>query len=249
MAMGASVFTAIDSIVHNRPFDPNNTSDTIYQLVINATGTETNISEKHNKIHKGERAEIRRNQIVQKAVRIFANKGYSNATISEVAKHAGLGDATLYEYFKNKEAILLDAGEIFLRNIVSDEDPHLKGFSHPEKRLRKLLWHYIWQLYLFEDFTCVLTLELFRNIRFYSSPGYKCLEAFFERVLEAVREGQLEGLFIEEVPVPTYLHMIVGTFDQFLLSQFLLNKAPLGLAELNTIVDSLVRAIRVRETS
>jgi hypothetical protein len=104
-------------------------------------------------------------------------------------------------------------------------------------------------LYTFEDFSRVLTLELFRNINFYSSAGYKYFETFFEKVSDAIRQGQQEGLFIKEVPVPTYLHMIMGTFDQFLLSQFLMNKAPLGLAELNTIVDFLVRAIKVRETS
>jgi hypothetical protein len=41
--------------------------------------------------------------------------------------------------------------------------------------------------------------------------------------------------------------MISGTFDQFLLSQYLLNRAPIGLAELNTIVDVLVKAIKVRD--
>lgn len=246
MGMGTSVFTAIDSIVHNRPYDPNDISDTIYQLVLNATGTETHIREKNNKIHRSERTEIRRNQIIENAVRVFANKGFSNATISEVAKQASLGDATLYEYFENKEAILLDAGEACLRNMASDEDVHLKGISNSEKGLRRLLWRYIWQLYLFEDFSRVLVLELFRNINFYSSPGYRYLSDFWARIQEVIQQGQKEGIFNKEVPFPTYFHMITGTFDQFLLSQFLLKRPPLGLLELNEIVDSLVRAIKVQ---
>jgi hypothetical protein len=40
--------------------------------------------------------------------------------------------------------------------------------------------------------------------------------------------------------------MIIGTFDQYLLGQFLLNSPPLGLKELEDIVDTLLRAIKVR---
>ena len=43
--------------------------------------------------------------------------------------------------------------------------------------------------------------------------------------------------------------MIIGTFDQFLLGQFLLDRPPLGLADLNAAVDTLVRAIKIQETS
>jgi hypothetical protein len=90
-----------------------------------------------------------------------------------------------------------------------------------------------------------LVLELFRNIKFYSSPAYKYIEEFFKKIEETVQKGQHEGAFTKEAPVLTYIHMIMGTFDQFLLSQFLLGSAPIGLAELNTIVDLLIKAIKV----
>jgi AcrR family transcriptional regulator len=249
MGMGASVFTAIDSVVKKRAYDPNEASDLIYQLVINATGAEVQSTENTHKIHKGDRAEIRKNQIVENAVKVFSWKGFSNATISEVAKQANLGDATLYEYFDNKEAILLNAAETYLKHLVADDVFPPNGLSGPEKTLRRLIWGYIWQLYTYEDFSRVLVLELFRNIKFYSSPAYKYLEDYFERIAEAIQEGQREGIFIREIPVPTYLHMITGTFDQFLLSQYLLDRAPVGLAELNTIVDLLIRAIKVRRSA
>lgn len=249
MGMGASVFTAIESVVKNRVYDPNEASDIIYELVVNAAGKDTQAVEKSNKIQRSERTELRRAQIIENATNVFSSKGFSNATISEVAKQANLGDATLYEYFENKEAILLESAETYLKNLGSNDAIPLDNHSDPEKVLRKLIWQYIWQLYAFEDFTRVLTLELFRNIHFYSSSGYKYFEAFFEKVSDAIRKGQQSGLFIRDVPVQPYLYMIMGTFDQFLLSQFLLNRPPLGLAELKTIVDFLVRAIKVREDS
>jgi TetR/AcrR family transcriptional regulator, fatty acid metabolism regulator protein len=244
MAMGASVFTAIDSIVYSRPYDPNETSDVIYQLVMNATGTERPAVENSTKILRNERTEIRRNKIIDNAVQVFADRGFSNATISEIAKQADLGDATLYEYFENKEAILLEAAEAHLRNLASSEDSHLKNLSDPEKNLRKLLWRFIWQLYTSEAFSRVLVLELFRNINFYSSPGYRYLLEFGEEIRRVVEQGQAQGVFLSDVPYPTYFYMILGTFDQFLLAQFLLKRPPLGLSELIDTVDAIARAIK-----
>jgi AcrR family transcriptional regulator len=246
IGMGTSVFTAFDSIVHERPYDPNELSDVIYQLVINATGTRAAATEKNNKLQRSERTELRRAQILKTAIKVFSSKGFSSATISEVAKQASLGDATLYEYFDNKEAILLSAAESYMQNIASDEDTNLRNLSEPEKALRKMIWRWIWQLYTCEDFSRVLVLELFRNINFYSSPGYRYLKALQEKIKKVVQQGQKKGVFIQNVPFPTYFHMIMGTFDQYLLGQFLLNSPPVGLKTLEDIVDALVRAIKVR---
>ncbi|MBW2706488.1 MAG: TetR family transcriptional regulator [Deltaproteobacteria bacterium] len=246
ISMGTCVFTAFDSIVHKRPYDPNQLSDAIYQLVLNATGAQATVTENNNKLQRSERTELRRAQILKTAIKVFSSKGFSGATISEVAKQAGLGDATLYEYFDNKEAILLGAAESYLQNIVSDEDIKWRDLAGPEKTLSKLLWRWIWQLYTCEEFSRVLILELFRSIKFYSSPGYRYLTAFQEKIQQVIRIGQKEGIFIENVPFPTYFHMIMGTFDQFLLGQFLLNSPPPGLKTLADTVDALVRAIKVR---
>ena len=246
IGMGTSVFTAFDSIVHERPYDPNELSDVIYQLVLNATGTQATVTENNNKLQRSERTELRRSQILKTAIKVFSSKGFSSATISEVAKQASLGDATLYEYFDNKEAILLGAAESYLQNLVSDEDINLRDLSEPEKALRKMIWRWIWQLYTCEEFSRVLTLELFRSINFYSSPGYRYLTAFQGKIQKVIQMGQKEGIFIENVPFPTYFHMIMGTFDQYLLGQFLLKSPPLGLKTLEDIVDALVRAIKVR---
>ncbi|OPX41323.1 MAG: hypothetical protein B1H13_02700 [Desulfobacteraceae bacterium 4484_190.3] len=247
MGMGASVFAAFDSIAHGHVYDPNDMSDRIYQLVLNASGVQAYSPENNAKSNTIGRTELRRSQIIETATRVFADRGYSKATISKIAKQADLGDATLYEYFGNKEAILLGTAETYLQELLLDENNNPEGIPEAEKTLRKLIWRWIWMLYRNEHFSRILVLELFRNIKFYSSPGYRFLADFFEMIRTTVLQGQREGTFIEDVPFPTYSHMIIGTFDQYLLSQFLLGKPPLGLAELDRIVDTLVRVIKIQE--
>ena len=47
--------------------------------------------------------------IMDMAMKVFGEKEFKNATISEIATEAGVGDATIYEHFKNnvKESYVL----------------------------------------------------------------------------------------------------------------------------------------------
>ena len=49
----------------------------------------------------------RRNQILDAATQVFAEKGFDRATIRDVAAAAGIADGTIYNYFDNKAALLL----------------------------------------------------------------------------------------------------------------------------------------------
>ena len=53
----------------------------------------------------------RREQILRAAEKIFAEKGFHETTISDIAKGAGLSEPTLYEYFSSKEEILFTIPE------------------------------------------------------------------------------------------------------------------------------------------
>ncbi len=50
--------------------------------------------------------EDRREQIVNAALRVFAQKGYSKATNKDIAREAGITTGLIYYYFDSKEALL-----------------------------------------------------------------------------------------------------------------------------------------------
>ncbi|ELK45825.1 TetR/AcrR family transcriptional regulator, partial [Halobacillus sp. BAB-2008] len=47
----------------------------------------------------------KRERILQAAIQMFSMNGYSNATIKEVAKAAGVSFGTVFTYFENKEEL------------------------------------------------------------------------------------------------------------------------------------------------
>jgi AcrR family transcriptional regulator len=49
----------------------------------------------------------RRHQILDGATKVFAEKGFHGATVRDVARAAGVADGTIYNYFANKNALVL----------------------------------------------------------------------------------------------------------------------------------------------
>lgn len=52
--------------------------------------------------------EIRRNDIIEAAERVFFTKGYSTSTMDDVAKEAEFSKRTVYVYFKSKEQLYFE---------------------------------------------------------------------------------------------------------------------------------------------
>jgi TetR/AcrR family fatty acid metabolism transcriptional regulator len=67
----------------------------------------------------------RRNQILDAAAGLFAQQGFHITTIKDIAKEAGIADGTVYNYFKNKTALLL---AIFnrMRSLVEPDERALQ---------------------------------------------------------------------------------------------------------------------------
>src|SRR4051812_41244793 len=53
----------------------------------------------------------KRQRILDAAVRIFAEQGFFNAKVSQIADAAGVADGTIYLYFKSKDDLLISLFE------------------------------------------------------------------------------------------------------------------------------------------
>jgi AcrR family transcriptional regulator len=60
----------------------------------------------------------RRQEIVRAAFKVFAERGYHNAGIADIARELGVGHGTFYRYFANKRDILLHVIEDAMTRIA-----------------------------------------------------------------------------------------------------------------------------------
>jgi len=80
--------------------------------------------------------ERRRQQIIVAAKRVFSEKGFSKATMEDIAREAELSPGTLYLYFKNKDDLYASLSLRILQylNIRLEEVKKKKG-ADPQKKL------------------------------------------------------------------------------------------------------------------
>lgn len=62
----------------------------------------------------------RRNQILDSAAVVFAEKGFHPTTIRDIARHAGIADGTIYNYFQSKPALLMGIFERMRLAVIQD---------------------------------------------------------------------------------------------------------------------------------
>ncbi|MGG3564328.1 TetR/AcrR family transcriptional regulator [Neobacillus rhizosphaerae] len=88
-------------------------------------------------IPKQERAQQKRNALLESGHALFISKGYEQTTAKEIAAHAGVATGTFYRYFSDKRQLLLSLLEDKLDRILPPE-PSLAS-CHPEELLATTL--------------------------------------------------------------------------------------------------------------
>ncbi len=64
------------------------------------------------------RQEARRREVMAAAVRVFSERGYRAASMSDIAEELGMGKASLYHYVSGKEQVLIELYEEVIRENV-----------------------------------------------------------------------------------------------------------------------------------
>jgi AcrR family transcriptional regulator len=86
------------------------------------------------------RPDERPQELLDAALAVFAERGYRNARIDDVAEAAGVTKGAVYHHFANKEQLLSRAIEHYLATAFGDLDALLRGETGPASvRIRLLL--------------------------------------------------------------------------------------------------------------
>ena len=86
--------------------------------------------------------EERRAQILRAAVKLFSDEGYYTTTIAQIAREAGVSTGLIYQYFGDKDDVLLLSLKLVLETYEREIPPRLEGIKHPVERLCMALWAY-----------------------------------------------------------------------------------------------------------
>lgn len=77
--------------------------------------------------------------LLASAARIFADKGYHNASIRDLARQTGVSLSGLYHYFDSKEELLFLIQDHALAGLLEGLDERLTAADSPEERLKAFI--------------------------------------------------------------------------------------------------------------
>src|SRR6266853_6890667 len=137
----------------------------------------------------------KRQRILRAAVDVFAQNGYFNAKVSEIAKSAGVADGTIYLYFDGKEDLLVTIFREHTRNYLQSLERSLAHIRRPEERIRIAIRHHLETLGRDRSLAIVAQVELRHSLKFMALLSHQEIADYLNILRKIVEQGQNDGVF------------------------------------------------------
>ena len=82
---------------------------------------------------------VRRRQLLRSARKVFREKGYNGATISDIVREAGVAQGTFYLYYPSKTAVAVSLIEGLMERIAAAVESAMKSETSFEKKLGSMI--------------------------------------------------------------------------------------------------------------
>jgi len=159
------------------------------------------ISDKHQKI-------------IDAAVNVFAEKGFFNARISDIARQAGVADGTIYLYFNNKYDILISLFEEEIGKIILEVKKLIEKEEDPRRMLEIFIAQHLGLVRRRKSLAEVLQMELRQSNKFMREYRNTKFIEYIDIISSIIRKGQEMGLFRPEVKPGIAKRAIFGAIDE-----------------------------------
>lgn len=166
----------------------------------------------------------KRERILRAAIDTFAESGYFNAKVSDIAKAAGVADGTIYLYFSGKEDLLVTMFREHARNYLQSLESALQNASRPEERIRIAIRHHLETLGRDRGLAVVSQIELRHSIKFLSLLSHGEVGEYLNIIRSIVEHGQNAGVFRSTLHPQLVAKSVFGILDEMVTSWILSEK-------------------------
>ncbi|MBI2683142.1 MAG: TetR/AcrR family transcriptional regulator [Acidobacteriales bacterium] len=182
-------------------------------------------------------------RILRSAIEVFAEHGYFNSRVSDIADRAGVADGTIYLYFKNKEQILMAALDFAFNTFMEAARKELAGLTDPRQKLRRLAQLHLEMLGANRGLATVFQTEVRQSAKFLSEFSHEHLIAYFDLIRAIVHEGQEQGQFRKEASDKIVANCLFGALDAMVTSWLLSERDYKLGAAADAIVDVIFHGL------
>src|SRR5438045_4533862 len=137
----------------------------------------------------------KRDLILRAATDVFADRGYFNAQVADVARAAGVAAGTVYLYFRSKDDLLVSIFERTMRDGLAEGRAAVAAVRDPVERLRRFARLHLARLGRDRNLAIVFQVELRQSTKFMERFSSTLLREYLGLIRGAIADGQTAGIF------------------------------------------------------
>lgn len=157
-------------------------------------------------------------KILEAAVVVFAEHGFFQSTVSQIAKQAGVADGTIYLYFKNKDDILVQFYAYKTRQVFKRFRQTVNQTASAEQKLRRLVHTHLEEFQKDINMAIVYQAETHQHQRLAQEVIKEMSKMYRDIITEVLELGQQEGHFRRNLYVGLVMRLITGAVDEVINS-------------------------------
>jgi len=188
-------------------------------------------------------------RILEAAVKVFAEQGFFQSTISQIAKEAGVADGTIYLYFKNKEDILIQFFSYKTKQVFDRFREEVDKADNTIDKLRNLIRRHLEEFQRDRNMAVVYQAETHQSIRLVEDQIKEMSKMYLDIVSEIIEQGQEDGCIRKDLYIGLVKRFILGAVDE-VINTWLHSKGKYDLVSMtDPLVELFMRGIgTIRET-
>ena len=181
--------------------------------------------------------------ISKAAVKVFAQRGFFNAQVADVARGAGVAAGTVYLYFLSKDEILISIFERTMKEAITENRLALDGVSDPVDRLRCLARLHLQRLGRDRDLAVVFQVELRQSTKFMEQLSSSQFRTYLGQLRDAIADGQASGVFATAVNPTLAAKALFGALDEMATNWILSTRRYDLASEADAVVDLFMNGL------
>ncbi len=160
------------------------------------------------------RSADKRQRILNAAVSVFAEKGFFNAKVSEIARRSGVANGTIYLYFANKDDILISLFEQEMKRIIGRMKAEIEAEADPLRKIEKFAMIHLSLIEEHKELAEVLQVELRQSSKFMKEYCNRRFAEYVNLISGIIRQGQETGLVRPDVMPGIAKRAFFGALDE-----------------------------------
>ncbi|MEA2061196.1 MAG: TetR/AcrR family transcriptional regulator [Thermodesulfobacteriota bacterium] len=189
------------------------------------------------------KTEIRKKKILDTATKVFARRGFQEATILEISKKAKVSEASIYEYFSTKEGLLFSIPAQYSQDLFETMEFHLRLIRGSGNKLRAIVYLLMDSYQANPEFTAVLMLFLKHNKKFLDTSGHHVIKEGIKQITQVIEEGIESNEFKSNLTPYLIRAMVLGTIEH-LVTNWVMTGTPDSLIQfVDPLIDTLLAGI------